>query len=222
MIKIVLFILLVMLMILPIVGIFYLDSIKQPVQKDVVNMQTENFTKVENLDIIKPLPQEKNIYIRKYQYIKVDNIPFGLGNKSPNIYFKVFSDIQETTPEDNNKIYSLKDFAGKVILINFWASWCESCIAEFPIFQKFYLENPDIVILMINVDNSDYKYARDFMDRNGFTLPVVYDAKDAAYIYYVNGIPRTVLIDKDGMARNVKIGYFIDQNELNFFVKGVQ
>lgn len=103
---------------------------------------------------------------------------------------------------DGNPV-SLSDFAGKPIVINFWATWCGYCKEEMPFYEKSYQENKDdIVFLMINATDGQRETkekAEAYMQEHGYTFPVYYDYNgDAIYNYNATGLPTSVFIDKDG------------------------
>ena len=104
---------------------------------------------------------------------------------------------------EGNKV-TLKDFQGKPIIINVFASWCGPCKAEMPLFENIYeaYKNEDIMLLMINMTDGQretQKSAEDFMKNEGYTMPIYFDKDlDFSMKYNVMGIPRTLFIDKDG------------------------
>jgi thiol-disulfide isomerase/thioredoxin len=209
------------------IGYIVITSDIQPVKNTTIvdNVSvvkpSENFTPTKNNDTIN-VSISKLKYIYKYQFVDIEKTYVRVGYPSPNITFRVFSEENEETPLDNMKTYSLIDFRGKDVVLNFWASWCDPCREEFPVFQEFHSSNPDVVVLMIDVDNSDYRDARNFINRNAYTLPVVYDGKLTSDVYGLYGIPRSIYIDKTGLVKRIKIGYFIDVNELSIFVRGIK
>ncbi|MDQ2084954.1 TlpA disulfide reductase family protein [Herbivorax sp. ANBcel31] len=109
------------------------------------------------------------------------------------------------TDFDGNEV-SLSDYRGKMVILNFWASWCPPCIAEMPDFDdanKELLEGDDAVILTVNLTNGyrgeTEEAAREFINENGYTLPVLFDKEGAvAQRYNVRSIPTTYFIDKEG------------------------
>ncbi len=98
---------------------------------------------------------------------------------------------------------SLYSFAGKPIVLNFWASWCGPCKLELPDFQSAYeAYGAHVEFLMVNLTDGmqeTKETANAFMETAGYTLPVYYDTKqEAAYAYQVYSIPTTYLIDANG------------------------
>lgn len=94
----------------------------------------------------------------------------------------------------------LEEQKGKVIFINFWATWCPPCIAEMPSIEKLYnrfKNNPNILFIMADADN-DFKKASAFMIKNDYQLPVYTIAGNLPSTIYSGTLPTTVIIDKSG------------------------
>jgi thiol-disulfide isomerase/thioredoxin len=105
---------------------------------------------------------------------------------------------------------SLKDFAGKVVVINFWATWCQPCMAELPALDAYYRRHRDegLVLLMINMDEpSDEAKVRRFVAP--YTFPVALLGKTAAEGYgRIWHTPLTFVVDRRGVLR--KDGWTMD------------
>lgn len=98
---------------------------------------------------------------------------------------------------------TLSSFVGKPIVLNFWASWCSPCKSEMPEFQKLYEElGEEVEFVIVNLTDGKretVETASAFLEKEGYSFPVYYDTEqEAAYAYYVNSIPTTYFIDKDG------------------------
>ena len=99
----------------------------------------------------------------------------------------------------NGRQVNLQQFQGKVLFINFWASWCPPCVAELPTILKLSKEvtNPDVQFILVNLDQ-DAKKARDFIHRKDITLPVYQPVSRIPSELSSNTIPATFIIDKSG------------------------
>lgn len=103
------------------------------------------------------------------------------------------------TDKDGETV-SLSSLKGKVVFINFWATWCPPCIQEMPTINELkgkYKDNDDIVFLMVDVDNNMEKSTA-FMEKNKYDLPVYVTASNIPSNYLGSSIPTTVILDKSG------------------------
>ena len=95
---------------------------------------------------------------------------------------------------------SLSDQNGKVVFINFWATWCPPCIAEMPTIDELhekYKDKSDIMFLMVNVDGK-INESTTFMKDKGFHLPVHIPASELPKALFAGSMPTTVILDKSG------------------------
>jgi thiol-disulfide isomerase/thioredoxin len=101
----------------------------------------------------------------------------------------------------NGKTIDLQQQKGKVVFINFWATWCPPCLAEMPSVNDLYLkvkDNPDIVFLSVDVDNKLSRSSQ-FIQKNGYKMPVYGGRLDGLPAKFYSGIiPTTLVIDKKG------------------------
>lgn len=109
----------------------------------------------------------------------------------------------------DGKTVTLSQFKGKVVMLNFWATWCPPCREEMPSMEALYQKvkgNPDFVILAVSIDK-EADTVKDFMKKNNYTLPVFHDPnQEAGAVYGITGVPETFLIDKKGMIAEKVIG----------------
>lgn len=107
---------------------------------------------------------------------------------------------------------SLEDYRGKVLVINFWASWSRSCVDWLPAMQlpvNKYGTDSDVKFLFINTFERDENYQTvvgEFMESNGYTFNVVFDemrhpSKAAVMAYGVTSIPASIFVDRKGVIR---------------------
>lgn len=102
--------------------------------------------------------------------------------------------------DQNGELVKLSDLKGKVVFLNFWASWCPPCIAEMPSIDKLhakYKNRDDIVFLMVDVDGK-IESSIDFMRKRDFKLPVYVAASATPAAYFSGSMPTTVILNKSG------------------------
>jgi peroxiredoxin len=108
----------------------------------------------------------------------------------------------------DGKIWSLSKLKGKVVFINFWATWCSPCREEMPSMQRLYTKLPKDKFEMIALFNNDKKPAvRNFVSQLGLTFPILSDEHNFAGTKYgLTGLPETFIVDKQGVIREKIIG----------------
>ena len=107
---------------------------------------------------------------------------------------------------DNKK---LSEYRGKVVLINFWASWCGPCQQELPKLDelKALHDEYDFELLAINIDEEPKKALR-LIKKLGLTFPILFDEeKLVSKSYDIDAMPMTILIDRNGDIRYMHRGY---------------
>jgi thiol-disulfide isomerase/thioredoxin len=99
---------------------------------------------------------------------------------------------------------ALSSTAGKVTVLDFWATWCGPCRAWLPRLDALARAHPELAVITINTD--DPVAARALFDRHHYALPLVEDDGVTAARYRVSSYPHTVLIDRTGTVRGVYEG----------------
>ena len=104
---------------------------------------------------------------------------------------------------------SLKDYRGKVVFINFWATWCATCKVEMPSMEKVYRKFKDqgLEMLTISVDK-DQSLIQPFLKEYDLTFPVLLDpnSETAKKAYKTTGVPETFIVNKQGIIVHKAIG----------------
>ncbi|MCG6188565.1 TlpA family protein disulfide reductase [Maribellus maritimus] len=136
------------------------------------------------------------------------------GEKAPDFTF-------ETAP---GKMQKLSDFKGKVVWINFFATWCPPCRKELPHLQKEvydkYKDNKDFVLIILGREHS-WDEINTFTSEQGFTMPFSPDPDRKVFsIYAKQNIPRNFIINKDGKIVESSIGF--EEKEFNAMKEKVE
>ena len=116
---------------------------------------------------------------------------------------------------------TLSDYQGKIVMLNFWATWCTPCIAEMPHFQEIqenWSGDKDLVILAVNL-REGATMVESWMNNKGYTFPVLLDpVGQVASLYNAATIPRTFFIDDEGIIKEIKIGRFTSQSDIEIIL----
>ena len=99
--------------------------------------------------------------------------------------------------DKNGSVLNFEDLKEKIILVNFWATWCPPCIAEMPSMQLLYDDYKD-KIAFVFVSNESFSVINRYLDKNKYTFRVYNPITNYPESFDVTGIPRTFLIDKKG------------------------
>ena len=100
----------------------------------------------------------------------------------------------------NGKVVDLGNLKGKVMFLNFWATWCPPCLAEMPSIQKLYTQfaaDPDFVFLLVDAD-SKLPEAQQFMQKKKYSMPVYEVASNIPEQLFKGSLPTTIVFDKKG------------------------
>jgi len=106
-------------------------------------------------------------------------------------------------------LFEAEEYRGKVVYLDFWASWCGPCKKSFPWMQKMHqkYEGMGLKVIAVNLDK-DKALAEKFLKKNPGTFTIKFDpAGDLAEQYQLIGMPMTYIIDRQGIIRYRHIGY---------------
>jgi peroxiredoxin len=107
---------------------------------------------------------------------------------------------------DGSSSVHLASYRGKVVLLNFWATWCAPCIEETPSLLQLHRDQPDLAMLAISIDEDEDEY-KQFIERRHFNLINVRDPNQtAAKLFRTEMWPETYVIDRQGFIRRKFIG----------------
>jgi peroxiredoxin len=108
----------------------------------------------------------------------------------------------------DGKTYKLSDLKGKVLLLDFWATWCGPCREELPIIEKLHKEFSGKGLVVLGINDEDKATVQQFVKQQKLTFTNLLDSGGAvARAYKVTAIPRVILIDKDGKIVKDITGY---------------
>jgi len=114
-----------------------------------------------------------------------------------------------TLPDLDGQKTRLSDLKGKVVLVNFWATWCPPCRAEIPEFVETYnaCKDKGLVIIGVSLDQVPAQELASFVKNFGMTYPVAFGTEKILDDYQPGQyIPATIIIDKKGMIRSRHVG----------------
>jgi peroxiredoxin len=104
----------------------------------------------------------------------------------------------------NGRIMSLSELRGKVVLLNFWATWCGPCRIEMPAMERLYrtYDRKDFEILAVSTDAQGVAVTRPFQEENHLTFPILHDADFRVGLSYgARTLPMTFMVDRQGIVR---------------------
>jgi len=139
--------------------------------------------------------------------------------------------LNETAPsfslkDINGKEVKLSDYAGKIVVLDLWATWCRPCIASFPAMQLMVQKHPEVAFLFIDVQEQEANplpRVKSFIERKNYPFIVLIDepveVNSEKYkvisAYKPNGIPAKYIIDKNGILRFKTAGFDTDTELVN-------
>jgi len=124
----------------------------------------------------------------------------------------------------DGKAHSLSQYRGRVLLVNFWATWCKPCTTEMPAMQTTYdkLREKGFVVLAINELEDDAK-VREHIKQYGHTFPVLMDRDNkVANQFGVFGLPVSVFIDHEGRVQEYIKGGLLTEQKIEDTVARIQ
>lgn len=121
---------------------------------------------------------------------------------------------------DGKEVF-LSDLKGKVVLLNFWATWCPYCVIEMPLLEKVHQELKGKGLIMLGIDAGETESTvQKFVSEKKLTFTMILDPDlYASLLYDARYLPTTYIIDKTGKIQSLKIGAFKDDIEITSAIK---
>ena len=146
------------------------------------------------------------LYLIRLGLIRSQQGPIGVGAKLPAFTFTSFS----------GETMHTEDLNGKVVVINFWASWCKTCEQEAIELERAYQLYADKGVVFLGVDYVDTEpEALAYLDRFGITYPNGPDLRtEISQAFRIRAVPETYIVGRDGRLASVKIGPYLSLQEI--------
>lgn len=162
-------------------------------------------------------------------------VSFSAGANSMNIKADLFAgdepvyhaeeSLELTLKDQNGNTLELEELRGKVVFINFWATWCPPCIVEMPDINDLYKEleeDDDIVFLMISLDQS-FDKAKQFLEKKGFDFNIYKVEGSIPKELQTQAIPTTFVVDTEGHIAQKHLGaQSYNTDAFKNFLKGLK
>jgi thiol-disulfide isomerase/thioredoxin len=113
-----------------------------------------------------------------------------------------------TLTDSKGASVKLSDYKGRVVLLDFWATWCEGCKVEIPWYMEFEKKYKDsgLSVVGVSVDDDGWKSVKPFLEAKQVNYPVVIGDWDLAGRFGITSLPVTLLIDRNGKVADLHVG----------------
>jgi thiol-disulfide isomerase/thioredoxin len=104
-----------------------------------------------------------------------------------------------SAPDFSGKVQTLSSYRGRIVILNFWATWCQECVRELPSLSAFAEANKDIVVLGVASERNPETIAN-FLSSSPVKYPMIVDATGDIFVkkYRIRALPCTVIVDRKG------------------------
>jgi peroxiredoxin len=118
-----------------------------------------------------------------------------------------------TLSDSKGASVKLSDYKGRVVLLDFWATWCGGCKVEIPWYMEFQskYKASGLSVIGVSMDEDGWKSVKPFLEKQPMNYSVVIGNPDLAKLYGVDAMPMTLLIDRDGKVAASHVG-MVDKN----------
>jgi cytochrome c biogenesis protein CcmG/thiol:disulfide interchange protein DsbE len=113
--------------------------------------------------------------------------------------------------DSQGKTLKLSDFRGKVVLLDFWATWCHGCKTEIPWFMEFHkkYESDGLAVIGVSMDDDGWKSVKPFIAEWKIKYPIVVGNQQLGKLYSIDAMPVTLLIDREGRIAETRAGVVV-------------
>ena len=158
----------------------------------------------------RPVPEKKGQpaapYVELAQLVRYEHVQASLGDPQFGAATsKLEADderrqhIDFTLKDLNQETWTLKDLRGKVVLVNFWATWCPPCRKEMPDLEKLYKQFKDQDLIILAISDESASKVNPFVAEQKVTYPILLDpGRKVNMLFRVEGIPKTFVYDRSG------------------------
>ncbi len=156
--------------------------------------------------IVEEKPSEDDPYLElaslvKYEHMNgaIDSPKYAAAMKRLEDEDRQRNDVNFTLTDLSGKPWTLKDLKGKVVMLNFWATWCPPCRKEMPDLEALYRQFESQGLVILGISDDDPEKVREFVQKQGTTYPVLLDpGSKVNELLHINGIPKTFVYDRGG------------------------
>src|SRR5579864_1220933 len=156
--------------------------------------------------IRKQNPKEEDPYLELASLVRYEHVNVSLDSPK---FSAAMSKLEEqdrnrekanfTLTDLSGKNWTLKDLRGKVVLLNFWATWCPPCRKEMPDLETLYRRFEPQGLVILGVSDEEAAKVKPFIEQQGITYPVLLDpGRKVNELFHIQGIPKTFVYDREG------------------------
>jgi len=142
--------------------------------------------------------------------------------EAPSFPSTTLADYDWSVQSLDGQDFKMADVKGKVVFLNFWATWCPPCVAEMPSIQRLHEKLKDEGVIFVCISNEEASKVNQFAKEKGFTFPIYTMHGAPPLVFKTRGIPSTFILSPDGKIAFKHIGSakWDDDNSIDF-IKGL-